>query len=363
MRILGIVPAMYDFTPGQRFRIEQWEPILNEKGIYIDYSPFLRKKYNISFYKDGNYVSKFFQIFHSLLNRFEDVKKTPKYDLVYIFREAALIGPAFFERLIKATKVPIVFDFDDSIFLPRISSFHSRFIFLKSPKKVDTICRLSDHVIAGNSFLAEYASRFNSRVSVIPTTIDTDKYKPQSDKPHSDVLTIGWSGSFSTVKDLDILREVLQEFAKQENFRLRVIGTSDYKIGGVNVESIPWRAETEIADLRAIDIGIMPLPDDDWSKGKCGLKALQYMALGIPTICSPVGVNSEIIQDGKNGFLANTKPEWLRKLSLLLNSRQLRMKLGNAGRQTVEDKYSAKVQAPRISEIFQVLVNKQTRRK
>src|SRR5687767_7326035 len=112
MRILGIVPNIYDSVPGQRFRIEQWEPILNERGIYIDYSPFLLKEPNTSFYKNGDFIRKSFRLLHSLSNRLQDVRKTSKYDLVYIYREAALIGPAFFERLIKATKIPIVFDFD-----------------------------------------------------------------------------------------------------------------------------------------------------------------------------------------------------------------------------------------------------------
>ena len=358
MKILGIVPNTHDSVPGQRFRIEQWEPFLNKKGIYIDYSPFLLNEHNTSFYQDGNFIRKSFRLLYSFLNRFRDVKKIPKYDLVYIYREAALIGPAFFERLIKATKVPLVFDFDDAVFLRKISSFHSKFIFLKSPKKVATICRISNHVVVGNSFLAKYASKFNSSVTVVPTTIDTDKYQLLDRKPHSKILTIGWSGSFSTVKDLDTLREILQALAKQEPFRLLVIGTPNYQIEGVNVKATPWRAETEVADLQAIDIGIMPLPDDEWSRGKCGLKALQYMALGIPTVCSPVGVNSEIVQDGKNGFLANTGQEWMEKLKLLLKAPQLRMKLGAAGRKTVEDKYSAQAQAPRICEIFQALINK-----
>ena len=137
-------------------------------------------------------------------------------------------------------------------------------------------------------------------------------------------------------------------------FRLRVIGTPTYDLPGVETEAVQWRSETELDDLRKIDIGLMPLPEDDWSKGKCGLKALQYMALGIPTICSPVGVNSTIIKDGVNGFIAGSKVEWIEKLKFMIHSAELRHKLGRAGRDTVEREYSAKAVAPKVLEVFRV---------
>ena len=128
--------------------------------------------------------------------------------------------------------------------------------------------------------------------------------------------------------------------------------TAVYKIDGVETEAMQWRSATELDDLRQMDIGLMPLPDENWSRGKCGLKALQYMALGIPTICSPVGVNSTIINDGENGFLADGKDEWIAKLKRLIHSAELRRKIGLAGRETVEKEYSAKVVAPRVLEVF-----------
>jgi glycosyltransferase involved in cell wall biosynthesis len=168
---------------------------------------------------------------------------------------------------------------------------------------------------------------------------------------------IGWSGSFSTVQHLDTIREALQELAKKHRFKLRVIGTPEYVLDGVETEAIEWRSETEVDDLRAIDIGIMPLPDDQWSKGKCGLKALQYMALAKPTICSPVGVNTDIIQDSENGMIADGQAEWIEKIKRLMHSAELRRKLGRAGRETVEREYSAKAVAPKVLEVFQTAVN------
>jgi glycosyltransferase involved in cell wall biosynthesis len=210
--------------------------------------------------------------------------------------------------------------------------------------------------MAGNSYLADYARQYNENVTIVPTTIDTDKYLFESPPEKDGHLTIGWSGSFSTVQHLDTVREALQELAKRKAFRLRVIGTPNYELPGVDVESLPWRSETEISDLKPIDIGIMPLPDDRWSKGKCGLKALQYMALGIPTVCSPVGVNSVIIQDGENGYIADGVDDWVAKLESLLQDGELRKRLGRAGREVVEREYSARSQAPRVLEIFRSVV-------
>ena len=212
--------------------------------------------------------------------------------------------------------------------------------------------------MAGNQYLADYAKKTNQNVTIVPTTIDTEKYQVVEKNSENDLITIGWSGSFSTVPHLDTIREVFQELAKKENFRLKVIGTSTYEIPGVNIEAMAWKSESEVEDLTSIDIGIMPLPDDEWSKGKCGLKALQYMALGIPTICSPVGVNATIIEDGVNGFLASGKDEWIRKIKQLMNSVELRRKFGQAGRKTVEEKYSAKVVAPQVLKLFDSIVKK-----
>ncbi len=352
MRVLAVVPSIYDTSPGQRFRLEQWWPLLREKGVEITYAPFETERLRKLLYKKGFSIEKVLAIMESFKKRLDEIKSVKEFDLVYIFREAALLGPPWFERKIARLGVPIVFDFDDAIFVPYKSPANGYLSYLKFPQKTGEICRISTQVIAGNQYLADYASRFNENVTIIPTTIDTEKYRVVEKNSGKTTLTIGWSGSFSTVQHLDTIKDVFRELAKTESFKLKVIGTPDYKIHGVDVESINWQAETEVEELSQIDIGVMPLPDDNWSKGKCGLKALQYMALGIPTICSPVGVNSTIIQDGENGFLANSKEEWIEKLKMLLHSSELRRKFGLAGRKTVEEKYSARVQAPRVYDVF-----------
>ena len=355
MKVLAIVPYIYDTSPGQRFRLEQWENLLTEKGVEITYSPFETEELRQILHQSGNTLQKIQAVTRNMTRRRNEVKSLEGYDLVYLFREAALLGPAWFERKIARSSIPIVFDFDDAVFHAYVSPSNGYLSYLKFPNKTGEICRLSAHVMAGNQYLADYAKKYNENVTIIPTTIDTEKYQV-AEKKDSELVTIGWSGSFSTVQNLDTIRGVLQELAKQEKFRLRVIGTPNYELSGVDTEALKWQSETEIEDLQQIDIGMMPLPDDQWSKGKCGLKALQYMALGIPTICSPVGVNSEIVRDGINGFLAGNKDEWIEKLKKLLHSFELRKKLGAAGRKTVEESYSARSQAPRVFEIFESVI-------
>jgi glycosyltransferase involved in cell wall biosynthesis len=355
MRVLALMPALYDTSPGQRYRLEQWEPLLRERGVDITFAAFEDEELHALLYKPGMMPKKLQLVTRGLGRRLSLVRKVKEYDLVYILREAALLGPPVFERLIAQSGVPIIFDFDDAIFVSYRSPSNGYLSYLKFASKTKTICRIASHVMVGNPYLADYARQVNDRVTVIPTTIDTEKYRVPERNGKSGPVVIGWTGSHSTVQHLDTMRGALKKLAEKESFRLRVIGTPAYECAPVNVEAMPWRAETELEDLSDIDIGMMPLPDDRWSKGKCGLKALQFMALGIPTICSPVGVNTDIIQDDQNGFIAATEDEWVEKLTRLLRSAELRRRLGHAGRVTVEEKYSAKTQTPRVYEIFKTV--------
>ena len=353
MRVLALVPSLFDTSPGQRFRLEQWEPLLQQRGVEIVYAPFEDEELHAVLYKPGRMQQKLRLVGRAFQRRASLLRSVRQYHLVYVFREASLLGPPVFERWIHRSGVPLIFDFDDAIFVPYISPSNRYLSLLKQPTKTKTICRLASHVMAGNPFLAQYAGRVNNNVTIVPTTIDTEKYSSTNRKTAAGPPLIVWSGSYSTIQHLDTLRTALQHLAKHERFRLRVIGTSSYELEGVEVEALPWRSETEVEDLEVADIGVMPLPDDRWSKGKCGLKALQYMALGIPTICSPVGVNTDIIQDGQNGLIAATEEEWITKLTELLRSPELRSRLGRAGRTTVETEYSAIVQAPRVYTILE----------
>jgi glycosyltransferase involved in cell wall biosynthesis len=351
MRVLALVPSLYDTSPGQRYRIEQWTPLLNRSGVEITFAPFECAELNRRLHEPGGMVPKAWLIAKAFWRRAQTLARVRDYDVCYIFREAALLGPPLFEYWVRRAGVPVIFDFDDAIFVPYVSPSNGYLSYLKFPAKTRSICRISTAVIAGNPYLAEYARQVNDNVTVVPTTMDTKKYQCRRQPPGTPPV-IGWTGSFSTVQHLNMLRTALQRLARHSRFKLRVIGAPQYRLEGVEVEALPWRAASEVDDLSVLDIGIMPLPDDRWSRGKCACKALQYMAAGIPAICSPVGVNSDIIRDGENGLLAASEDEWVEKLLFLLRSAEVRHRLGAAGRATVEEKYSAIVQAPRVQEVI-----------
>jgi glycosyltransferase involved in cell wall biosynthesis len=264
-----------------------------------------------------------------------------------------MLGTPFFEKQF-SKRSKLIYDFDDSIWIPTISIGNRGLHFLKNTSKVKSIISLSTHIVTGNQYLANYARKYNTNVSVIPSTIDTDIYTPRVINK-SKTVTIGWSGSFSTIPHFEFIIPTLLRIKLKYPDRVQflVIGVPGYQCNELGVISIPWSAQTEVIDLHRIDIGIMPLPDDEWTRGKCGMKGLQYMAAGIPTIMSPVGVNHEIIQDGENGYLASTDAEWIDKLSALIESNDLKDKFAVNGRKTVEEKYSVKANAPLYLQLFE----------
>ena len=353
MKVLALTPGPTHVSPGLRYRIEQWEPLLRQDGIEITYAPFMDVELERVLYARGRTLSKIKGMMSAYMRQLGSIAAAREFDLVYVFREAALIGPAVIEPLIARRKTPIVFDFDDAIFVRYRSPSNAYWSYLKFAGKTAKLCNTASEVMAGNAYLADYASRHNEAVTVIPTTIDTDLYRPERRRPRNDgTMTLGWTGSHSTAQHLERLRPALTELAAHKRFRLVVVGARAPAIPGALVEARTWSAETEVDDLSDIDIGIMPLPDDAWTRGKCGLKALQYMGLGIPAVVSRVGVNTEIIADGVNGLIADTDEEWLDRLTSLINDAALRSKLGRAARETVEQRYSAKHIAPQVAAIF-----------
>lgn len=351
MAVLAIVQYAHDISPGQRYRIEQWQPLLEREGIDLTFAPFHSEEATRIYLRPGRLVKKATATVAGVIRRARDLARAGRFEAAFLYRDAAPIGPAIIEPLI-ARRIPYVYDFDDAIFLPRVSDVNRAFAFLKSHRKVDAICRAAAHVTVGNDYLAAYARRHNDHVTVIPTTVDTDRYVPRPRAPH-DELVIGWSGSPTTAPYLDELRPVFEALIRIRPFRLRVIGAPEFRpIDGVPTDLVPWSSATEIDELAKIDIGLMPSPDEEWALGKCGLKALLHMAMGQPVVCSPVGVARNIVDHGTNGFLAASADEWVARLCELLDSADLRRRLGTAGRATVERRYSATSQAPRLAEIF-----------
>lgn len=345
-RILYIVPHRFNRSPGQRFRCEHFIPHLKEHGYEITYSNLLSKWDDYYFYKKGSYFFKGIILIKSILKRFFDVFRARKYDVIFIYRESIMIGTTFFERLLVKTNIPIIYDFDDSIWLPDTSDGNSNLAWLKKPEKTNRIIELAQITFVGNSYLAEYAMQFSNNVYVIPTTIDTNYHIPKADKVEKDVVTIGWTGTITTQKHFAIIENVLQKiYVKyKDKVEFMLISNGDYSTDKFPITTVLWNAQTEIEQLQKIDIGIMPLPDDEWSKGKCGFKGLQYMSLEIPTILSPVGVNTKIIEHGVNGFLAHNEQEWFEILCKLIDDKNLRETIGTKGRQKIIESYSVESQ-------------------
>jgi glycosyltransferase involved in cell wall biosynthesis len=224
------------------------------------------------------------------------------------------------------------------------------FGFLKRPGKAAAVCALASAVTVGNDTLAAFARRHAARVEVIPTTIDTDVYRVVGREPNARPV-VGWTGSPTTARYLLSLAPALRRLRALHDFELRVVGAT-VAMPGLDVRCVPWRADSEPDDLRGFDVGLMPLDDDEWARGKCAAKALQYMALGIPPVVSPVGASAVVVRDGVNGFHASSSDDWVHRLAVLLAEPALRVRLGSAARQTVLDHYAAVVHAPRLAALL-----------
>jgi len=209
-------------------------------------------------------------------------------------------------------------------------------------------------VIAGNAYLAAYAHDAGAkRVEIIPTVIDLKRYPVVSTEKRDKVITIGWIGSPSTAKYLQEITPALVEVCAEGKAKVRLIGSGLVDLPDVDAEVLTWNEDTEADLMHSFDIGIMPLPDEPWARGKCGFKLIQYMACGLPVIASPVGVNCEIVEHGVNGFLASTKNEWIQALLMLRGNSELRWTMGAAGRRKVEEQYCLQVTAPKLVSLLQ----------
>lgn len=339
-----------------RYRVEQFLPYLEEENILYSLHSFWSSVAYKKLYKKGYYLRKICFFILGTLSRIMDLIQVFRYDIVFIHREAYPLGDAFFESILFFLRKPIIFDFDDAIFLPFSSNPNNFIECFKHPAKTGKIIKMCREIIAGNEYLANFVLNYNSSVSIIPTSIDTDKYYANQ-KEDSDIVVIGWMGSITTsvfLEDMEnVFSRILNEF---DNVRLKIIGGS-YSFDGKNILNKAWALNEEIEDLRTFDIGIMPMPDNEWNKGKCGFKAILYMSMGIPCVSSPVGINKDIISDAINGYLANTEDEWVERLSLLIKNPELRKRMGRAARSTIEEKYSVKVNAPRFLEVVRKACN------
>ncbi|MCS6794781.1 MAG: glycosyltransferase [Raineya sp.] len=356
-KILFIFPYPSGTAGSQRFRFEQYLDFLREKGFQISLKPFLDEPTWQILYKKGHFWQKIIGILKGFSRRLLLLFQVPRFDFVFVHREATPLGLPFVEWMIcKVFRKKMIFDFDDAIWLPNTSAENKIVAWLKFHQKTGLLCKWAYKVSAGNRFLAEYAQKFNPNVFINPTTIDTENWhNPQKFQVQKRNLpVIGWTGTHSTIQYLEPLVAVLEKVASQKSFIFILISDKPPTFKIPNLEYVAWRKETEIQDLMLLDIGIMPLIDDDWAKGKCGFKALQYMALEIVPVVSPVGVNTEIVQDGYNGFICENEKEWEQTLLSLLENTELRKELGKKARQSVIERYSVTANRRNFEHFFEM---------
>jgi glycosyltransferase involved in cell wall biosynthesis len=347
MQVLALSPIPEEGA-GCRFRIAQYVPYLRDAGFDVTISPFYTREYFELVYQRGRYATKAVKFMALAARRYVELLGVRRYDLVFLYREAIPLGPPLLETLIAKSGVPIVYDFD-------VSEANRAIAFLKDPGRAATIVRLSRRVVVGNAFLAEFARRHNPAVTVIPTAVDTTRFVPAERRGQSAdrKLVIGWIGSPTTFRYLEALAGVLREVAATHTVTLKVSGAGQpVRFPGVDVVEEPWSMRDEVSLFNTCDLGVYPLTDDEWSKGKCGFKAIQCMACGVPVVAAAVGVNREIITDGVDSYLASSHDEWVGKLKRLLSDGALREQMAIAGRRTIEARYSLRVTAPQLAAVM-----------
>ena len=319
MRILFVVPYPPGQAPSQRFRFEQYLDLLTRAGHSYQFASFLDAATWAILYKPGHNAAKIMGVLTGIWRRLVTLFTLHHYDFVFIHREAAPLGPPVLEWLMaNVWGKRIIYDFDDAIWMrDDLANGPTLFGRLKWTQKVGAICGWAHRVSCGNAYLADYARQFNSRpdaVVINPTTLDThhlhNRLRDQATRP-GETIVVGWTGTHSTLPYLERLWPIFRKLEADPTlpaFELRVIAnkppTPDP--GLRTLHFVPWRKETEIDDLLTFHFGLMPLADDAWAQGKCAFKALQYMALGMPALVSPVGMNTDVVEHGVNGFICDT---------------------------------------------------------
>ena len=353
MKILFLAPYPAYESPSQRYRFEHYLDKLEAEGITYSYKPFLSKKAWLYFFKPGHYFKKTIAVIAGYLRRWGLMFTLGRYDFVYVHREAAPIGPPVFEWVIsRLCRKKMIYDFDDAIWVPVVSQSNRIARFIKWPSKVASICKMSYKVSVGNRFLADFAKRFCKNVIVVPTVVDTEKTHNLMQRQEVNKPVIGWTGTLTTLKYLDLALPAIQKLQDKYEFTFLVIANKDPQLPVKNYKFINWKKESEIEDLLSMHIGLMPLADGDVEKGKCGFKAIQYLSLGIPAVVSPVGANTEVVENGKNGYVADTIDEWTIALEKLFTNEILRKEFGEKGRKKIEMVYSVKVTCPDFLNLF-----------
>jgi glycosyltransferase involved in cell wall biosynthesis len=362
MKVVAFVPHNLDTTPAQRLRIEQWDRYWRHEGIETTFMPFSSPRLRQTMYSYRRYGQKLIGVLEALLRYGMTVRALDlgAFDVAFVAREATLVGPPFVERYITRHGLKFLYDFDDAIFLAYPSQKSPLFTVGRWYSKISEICRLSSHITVVNEYLRRYAQQHHQNVTVVPMGMALDEVPRSRLHQHhpSPIVSIGWTGSFSTSAYIERLFPVLKQLQHMTRCTIHLMGTQpDLKYPGLRLNLHPWSPQTEGGVIAGFDIGINPMPIDDWSKGKGTGKTLQYMCYGVPVVATPVGSNIEIINHGENGLFASSDQEWLQSLERLITDHHMRQEMGMNARSTIEQRYDIRQHARKVAQLMQTIAN------
>lgn len=360
MKVLVLTPYRYGRAPGPRSSIELWERVLKPAGITFDYRPFETEELAAVIYEPGRQGAKAYEMVRAYWRRIHELGLIDEADAILVYREAALIGPALIERW-AARRKPIIYQLDDPLYVPYRSPFNGILSYLKFFGKVGSICRLSSVVIANSRHHEDYARQHGARRVVrIPSVVDEAAFQSVAKPRIENAPTrIGWTGSPSTVGNLKLIEGPLERVLNRTGAELVVVGAAESPFTSIEATVLPWSAEEEVTRIASFDVGLLPLPSTPWNERSFFLKLVQYMALGVPAVATPMGSVPYVMEDGRSGFMARDEEEWEQRLLELIENDDRRATMSRRARELAHEHYTLGANAERIVGAFRSAVGQE----
>lgn len=354
--MLVLCPYPQGVAAGQRLKYEQYLDDWRAAGFAVDVSPFMDRALWDIVHVRGHLVGKAIGTLRGHLRRLRDLVRVRRYDIVYVFLWVTPLGTGWIERLVRWQARRIVYDIEDNLLAEDASRPLRQRIgaAIRNPARIRFLIERADHVVTASPFMLDRYRALNAAgaASLIYPSVDTELFRPRDAPSHAHKPVIGWTGTFSSAPYLDLLRPVFQALARRVDFTLIVIGNFPYALPGVDLEVLSWSRAEEVAQMQRLDIGVYPLPDDDWVLGKAGLKVIQYMAFGLPSVSTAIGTATRQVTDGVDGFLVRGEEQWLATLERLCREPALRRRIGEAARREAVARYSQGATAGRYRAVL-----------
>lgn len=354
-KILFICPYPVDTVPGQRLKYEQYFKFFEESGFVYDVKSFFNKDEYKILYSKGKFFNKIFAVFKGYIRRLITLFEVKNYDLIYIFLNVTPLGGSLIERLYRFNSKRIIYDIDDLVYLNKFYKENKIVKYFRSPNKYFYLMKSSDHVITCTKYLDNFVRKFNKKTTNISSTVNTDIYTPKKFNKSKRPI-IGWTGSISTLPYLELIKDTIIEVQKKYNCDLHVISSKKENLNFKKYKSIVWNSKNEVKYLKNIDIGLYPLPKEEWVKGKSGLKAIQFMSLGIPVIATDTEINRGVIIHNKTGLLVKNENEWLNALKKLIENKSIRAKMSKNSVSHVKKNFSVEVNKHKYLKIINKVI-------